>query len=70
VVAGSNPAVPTFRGLVTGPRRQRTHERPEGFLETVYLMLGVIGFLVIIAAFFFGGFVILDFLFSRSEGDQ
>jgi hypothetical protein len=33
-------------------------------------MLGVIGFLVIIAAFFFGGFVILDFLFSRSEGDQ
>jgi hypothetical protein len=39
-------------------------------LETVYLLLGVVGFLVIIAAFFFGGFVILDFLFSRSEGDQ
>jgi hypothetical protein len=39
-------------------------------LDTVYLLLGVIGFLLIIAAFFFGGFVILDFLFSRSEGDQ
>jgi hypothetical protein len=39
-------------------------------LETVYLLLGVVGFFVIIAAFFFGGFVILDFLFSRSEGDQ
>jgi hypothetical protein len=39
-------------------------------LETVYLLLGVVGFLVIIAAFFFGGFVILDFLFSRSQGDQ
>jgi hypothetical protein len=39
-------------------------------LDTVYLLLGVVGFLVIIAVFFFGGFVILDFLFSRSEGDQ
>jgi len=39
-------------------------------LDTVYLLLGIVGFLVIIAAFFFGGFVILDFLFSRSEGDQ
>jgi len=39
-------------------------------LETVYLLLGIIGFMAIIAAFFFGGFVILDFLFSRSGGDQ
>jgi len=33
-------------------------------------LLGVVGFLVIIAAFFFGGFVLLDYLFSRSGGDQ
>jgi len=38
-------------------------------LETVYLLLGIIGFMAIIAAFFFGGFVVLDFLFSRSKGD-
>jgi hypothetical protein len=34
-------------------------------LETLYLLLGIIGFFAVIAAFFFGGFVILDFLFSR-----
>jgi hypothetical protein len=39
-------------------------------LETLYLLLGIIGFMAIIAAFFFGGFVILDFIFSRSAGDQ
>jgi hypothetical protein len=39
-------------------------------LDTVYLLLGIIGFLALIAAFFFGGFVVLDFLFSRSEGDR
>jgi hypothetical protein len=52
--------------------------RPEGwhstkgrkFLETLYLLLGIIGFMAIIALFFFGGFVILDFIFSRSAGDQ
>jgi len=36
-------------------------------LETLYLLLGIIGFFAVIAAFFFGGFVILDFLFSRSS---
>jgi hypothetical protein len=34
-------------------------------LETLYLLLGILGFFAVIAAFFFGGFVILDFLFSR-----
>ena len=69
VVAGSNPAVPTFCGVWTGHRGQRTHERPT-VLETLYLLLGIIGFMALIAGFFFGGFVILDFLFSRSEGDR
>ncbi len=31
MVAGSNPAVPTFSRGRNGPRGQRTHERPEGF---------------------------------------
>jgi len=39
-------------------------------LDTVYLLLGIIGFFALIAAFFFGGFVILDLLFSRFGGDQ
>jgi hypothetical protein len=39
-------------------------------LETLYLLLGIVGFLAILAAFFFGGFVLLDFIFSRSGGDQ
>ncbi len=64
MVAGSNPAVPTFCGLETEPAGTgRTKGRR--VLETVYLLLGIIGFMAIIAAFFFGGFVILDFLFSR-----
>jgi hypothetical protein len=39
-------------------------------LETLYLLLGIVGFLAILAAFFFGGFVLLDYIFSRSGGDQ
>lgn len=68
MVAGSNPAVPTFCGLRRIPREQHEHERSV-VLETLYLLLGIIGFLVLIAAFFFGGFVILDFLWGRRGGD-
>jgi len=39
-------------------------------LETVYLLLGIIGFMALIAVFFFGGFVLLDFIFSRFGGDS
>ncbi len=39
-------------------------------LDTIYLLLGIIGFFAVIAGFFFGGYVILDFLFSRSGGDR
>ena len=39
-------------------------------METIYLLLGIIGFMAIIAGFFFGGYVLLDFLFSRSGGDR
>jgi hypothetical protein len=59
VVAGSNPAVPTFAGMKQAPRATNTRK-----------LLGIIGFMALIAAFFFGGFVVLDFLFSRSGGDK
>ena len=61
MVAGSNPAVPTFAGLSLAGS-EHTKGR---FLDTLYLLLGIIGFFLVIAVFFFGGFVILDFLFSR-----
>jgi hypothetical protein len=64
VVAGSNPAVPTPRGgtSITWKGRARA-------LDTLYLLMGVIGFFVVIAVFFFGGFVLLDFLWGRRRGD-
>ena len=62
MVAGSNPAVPTFAGLLDPAGSEDTKGH---VLETLYLLLGIIGFFAVIAAFFFGGFVILDFLFSR-----
>ena len=38
-------------------------------LDTLYLLLGIIGFMVLIAVFFFGGFLILDFIWGRRGGD-
>jgi hypothetical protein len=38
-------------------------------LDTLYLLLGIVGFFVIIAGFFFGAFLILDFLWGRRGGD-
>ena len=65
MVAGSNPAVPTFSRF-RGPA-SNAPTKGRKVLETLYLLLGIIGFFAVIAAFFFGGFVILDFLFSRSS---
>jgi hypothetical protein len=31
--------------------------------------VGIVGFFIIIALFFFGGFVLLDFLWGRRGGD-
>ena len=64
MVAGSNPAVPTVCGEVV---RAASVERRA--LDTLYLLLGIVGFFVIIAIFFFGGFVLLDFLWGRRGGD-
>jgi hypothetical protein len=63
VVAGSNPAVPTPCGKTV------LSERPHTALDTLYLLVGILGFFIVIALFFFGGFVILDFLWSRRGGD-
>ena len=38
-------------------------------LDTLYLLIGILGFFIVIALFFFGGFVILDFLWGRRGGD-
>jgi hypothetical protein len=64
VVAGSNPAVPTPRGgtVIWWKGLKRA-------LDTLYLLLGIIGFFVVIAGVFFGGFLILDFLWGRRGGD-
>ena len=40
------------------------------FLDTIHLLISIVGFLAIIAGFFFGGYVLLDFLFSRLGGDR
>jgi hypothetical protein len=63
VVAGSNPAVPTVL------RWDRAAFVERRVLDTLYLLLGIIGFFLIIAIFFFGGFVLLDFLWGRRGGD-
>jgi hypothetical protein len=61
VVAGSNPAVPTACSETPSVERLA--------LDTLYLLLGIIGFFLVIALFFFGGFVLLDFLWGRRGGD-
>ena len=38
-------------------------------LDTIYLLVGIIGFFIIVAIFFFGGFVLLDYLWGRRGGD-
>ncbi len=67
MVAGSNPAVPTLIVMFTSLMYIR---KVWIFLDTIYLLLGIIGFMAVVAGFFFGGYVILDFLFSRLGGDR
>ena len=62
VVAGSNPAVPTHSGSAGSMERPRA-------LDTLYLLGSVIGFMALIALFYFGGFVLLDFIWGRRGGD-
>jgi hypothetical protein len=38
-------------------------------LDTIYLLVGIIGFFIIVAIFFFGSFVLLDYLWGRRGGD-
>ncbi|MEJ7820334.1 MAG: hypothetical protein WKF44_08520, partial [Rubrobacteraceae bacterium] len=43
-------------------------ERPR-VLNTINLVVGVMGFFAILAIFFFGGFLLMDFIFGRRGGD-
>ncbi len=61
MVAGSNPAVPTLRNRLRGKAAR--------VLDTIYLLLGIVGFMAVIAAFFFGSFLLLDFIWGRRGGD-
>ena len=61
MVAGSNPAVPTLRNRLLGKAAR--------VLDTIYLLLGIVGFMAVIAAFFFGSFLLLDFIWGRRGGD-
>jgi len=47
----------------------RTYGKAHPNLDTLYLLLGIVGFMALIAAFFFGGFVLLDFIWGRRGGD-
>ena len=38
-------------------------------METINLVVGVVGFFLILAVFFFGGFLLMDFIFGRRGGD-
>ena len=61
MVAGSNPAVPTLRDRLRGKAAR--------VLDTIYLLLGIVGFMAVIAGFFFGSFLLLDFIWGRRGGD-
>jgi hypothetical protein len=55
VVAGSNPAVPTLVCVEVG--------------VTFEILLGIIGFMLVIVVLFFGSFVLLDLIWGRRGGD-
>lgn len=39
-------------------------------MDTIFLLLGIVGFMAVVAVFFFGGFLILDFIWDRMGGDS
>ncbi|AHY46183.1 Hypothetical Protein RradSPS_0900 [Rubrobacter radiotolerans] len=36
-------------------------------MDTVWLLVSIVGFAVLLAVFFFGGFVLLDFIWGRNR---
>ena len=65
MVAGSNPAVPT----PCAGTEPRDLERLRRALDTIYLLIGILGFFAMLAIFFFGGFLLFDFIWGRRGGD-
>jgi hypothetical protein len=39
-------------------------------MDTLLLLMGIFGFFLVIAVFFFGGFLLLDFIWGRRGGDS
>lgn len=39
-------------------------------MDTLLMVLGILGFLVTIVLVFFGGFVVLDYVWERLGGDE
>lgn len=38
-------------------------------MDTIWLLISILGFISLLAVFFFGGFVLLDFIWGRNDGD-
>ena len=67
---GWGPSGRRFKsGRPDSSRRGLTSRKGQGALDTLLLVLSIIGFFALIAGFFFGGFVLLDFLWGRRGGD-
>lgn len=41
----------------------------EDAVETIFLLISIVGFMAVVAVIFFGGFVVLDFIWGRRGGD-
>jgi hypothetical protein len=67
---GWGPSGRRFKsGRPDSSRRDLTHGKAMSDLDTLLLVLSILGFFIILAIFFFGGFVLLDFLWGRRGGD-
>ena len=66
---GWGPSGRRFESGRPDSSRPPTEGKAAKALDTIYLLLGIVGFMAVIAAFFFGGFLILDFIWGRRGGD-
>jgi hypothetical protein len=66
---GWGPSGRRFKSGRPDHSRRIFSRKGQEVLDTLHLLLSVLGFFVILALFFFGGFVVLDFLWGRRGGD-
>lgn len=43
--------------------------REREMLDTIIMLMGITGFMTVIAAVFFGGFLVMDYIWDRLGGD-